>query len=242
MVLFEGTAHLSSIERDEITYRLMLTDIGDMYDDNIAHTLADYVEIVATWLGLDFINHSSRADTLNVKYDPAEKNRIDVLSEVSAFFTHFCWIEGDFLYLADLLEEYDTELELTEFNIYPSSYTYNTPYNRYKCTVDSAEVSIEGSYTYGRELNVSPVATDVAATATTALTNIKFIYERPYIRISAPMEWGKLPKIGQRIHFWDESQHHLIEVNCYARSLNYNLDKMEITIEGDGYLTNIGTP
>jgi len=231
VLLFEGTAHRSKLARDSVTYVLKQVDDSTVQTISFTGYLKDEFATACTTLGLtlDFSN-TTRAATLDTQYTPSgERDLLAALSDLATFFSHYFWIEGSTLYLADCLDNLST-VALTEFDILPSTYKDNPAYTIFK----SGDFSVDGSYTYGQEYNVSPECHTTQADVEAALTNIKGLVEKSQFVISAPLELSNIPKIGDKITLTDESLYKPVDIEMTVRSLIYNFDNYSYVIEGEG--------
>ena len=238
--LFAGTAHLRSFDREGVVYDLY-QDEYDSYLD--AGAIADDLDdVFTTYTGGAYLNLTlnttyARATAPAVSYTTTSKQTtIQVLSDIAQFFSHLFYIRGTTLYLVDMLRANGSE-DIDEFDFYPARYEANEPYSIFLTDVDS----VDGSYPYGGELNVTPVCHTLAANRELALADIKTIIERQRTVIEKPIDSSSIPVPGMRFNFLDESTVHDIDVAMFARNITFDMNTEDITIEGD-FVTVAASP
>ncbi len=160
-----------------------------------------------------------------------EKLLMDNLSDMAAFFSHLFYIEDNILYLIDMLG-YSNEVQLTEFDIFPSSYKYHAPVAVYKTGSDSTEAAIDGVYLYGNECTISPQCNTDVSLSEDALTKMQSVCIRPRAELKFPLEDVYTP--GTKLVLLDESMENPLDMEIYVRSVTWNFDSHDYVIEGDG--------
>ena len=383
VMLFDGTAYLSTIERENVSYSLYGNDITTEVADYLySGTLNSVFTAACTALGLTLNTDYARITSPTIYWQTSGTTKlIDNLSTIAESFSHRFYIQSGVLYLVDVLRDNGATLSLTEFDIFPSSYTMPDPLKevtaRYKGTPiyiglfisscgganyaqfaelkffdeagteldniatgstgylseeyhhyyssDSnlgtkwvsnvfpsdtaiqeiwgqpaklglargysivaanedfnpgtpmtwvlkgydasvgqwAEISTEkqttawtaneerkfsigdlyydvrvaGSSSFGNEVEVNPIASDVYATISTCLADIKTTLERHRIKIAVPLLTSTLPKIGQKVTLTDESLYQTTSVWARVASLVIDFDNDQCVIEGEGAIS-----
>ena len=239
--LFAGTAHLRSFDREGVVYDLYQEEY-DSYLDATTAIADDLDDVFTTYTGGAYLNLTlnttyARAVAPAVSYTTtAKQTTVQVLSDIAKFFSHLFYIRGTTLYLVDMLRANGSE-DIDEFDFYPARYEANKPYSLFVTDADS----VEGSYPYGGELDVSPTAHGTQANRLTALGDIKTILERQRAVIEKPIDSLSLPVPGMRFNFLDESTVHDIDVAMFARNITFDMNTEDITIEGD-FVTVAASP
>ncbi len=233
VTILEGTAHLTDIARASVKYDIYATEYDDKVEDAVySDTLLNIFTTACSTLGFTLDSTHARVVSPAVSYTATgEKVLIDNLSDMARFFSHLFYIEDDVLYLIDMLLETQT-VNLTEFDIYPSGYTYEKPVSIFKTGSDTTEASVDGSYSYGDEDSVSPQCHTTIANSETALTDRKTILESPRIQMKFPLD--NVYKAGTMLTLTDESQEIPLNVQAKVRSVIWNFDSYECVIEGEG--------
>lgn len=135
-LVFEGTAYLQEVGRDGVTYQLY----GKPYDTNTSDatyqgTLNQVFAAACAVLGLTLNSTYARVSSPSVDYhSDGTKALIDDLSDIASFFSHRFYVEGTTLSLVDCLRDNGAVLALTEFDVFPSSYTTGDPVKMLKAT------------------------------------------------------------------------------------------------------------
>lgn len=233
VLILEGTAHLKDIERDHIKYDIYATEYKDKVTDaSYSGTLESVFSTACTTLGLTLDSTYARTTSPNVSYiAKGEKVLVDNLSDMARFFSHLFYIEGTTLYLIDMLLETQT-VNISEFDIYPSGYTYGKPVSIFKTGNDATEASVDGSYSYGDEDSISPQCHTAVANSETALADRKTILERPRVPLKFPLD--DIYKPGTKLILLDESKSIPLSVEAKVRSVIYNFDSHECIVDGEG--------
>ena len=233
VVILEGTAHLTNIERDSVKYTIYATEYDTKVTDAAySGTLESIFTTACTTLGLTLDATFGRVVSPAVSYTASgEKVLVDNLSDMAKFFSHLFYIESGILYLIDMKRDTQT-VNLTEFDIYPSGYTYNPPVSIFKTGADTSEASVDGSYSYGDEDDISPQCHTDIVNSETALTDRKVILESPKILMKFPLD--SVYKPGVKLILIDESQEITLNVEAKVRSVIWNFDSYECVVEGEG--------
>lgn len=233
ITILEGTAHLSNIERDSIKYDIYAPEYDTKVTDAVySDTLLNIFTESCDTLGLALNSNSARLESPDVDYTASgEKILINNLSDMAKFFSHLFYIEAGVMYLVDMLGE-TKEVNLTEFEIYPSGYTYINPISIFKTGTEATEASVDGKYSYGDEDSISPQCTTDITDSETALTDRKSILESPKILMKFPLD--KVYKPGTKLILTDESQEITLTVEAKVRSAIYNFNDFECVVEGEG--------
>jgi hypothetical protein len=238
--IFEGTAHLSTYNRESITYSLY----GPSYDETIADATAynNTLNVILTTIltsiaEITTVNTTyARVTSPNVIHTTAGVQlAIDLASNIAAFYSHLIYVIGDTAYLVDMKRDNGSRT-LTEFKFYATpKYIYNPPIALLKCTYDVSEYQAASSYAYGSTESVSPYHT-TEANIEAALADIVAIANAPRASFDMPMIAGNFPKLGEKITFPDTSNVEDLSTYIRARKLSYDFINDCITIEGDGVI------
>lgn len=207
------------------------------------------------------LNHTySRSVSPQLNYYQTEQIYFpDFLSKIAAWFTHLFYIRSGTLYLVDMLVDAGSEVT-TEFDFFESGYQFNAPVKKITssypfriagewydgsggssgvCLRESTKVvSIESGVPYGdTDQDFSPPYCTGIVPVTTALQNILTILNRPQMSISIPFDTS-LQSPGKKMTWVNESYPYNILTDTWVRSVAYDFDNNEITIEGDcvGYV------
>lgn len=231
--VLEGTAHLKTIKEDSVDYELFPPEFDTKVDDiTYNDTLINVFSAACTTLGVTLDSTNARAVSPAVNYKATgEKVLVDNLSNMARFFSHMFYIEDGILYLIDMLTE-TAVVDITEFNILPSGYTYNKPVSIFKTGSDTTEASVDGTYSYGDEDSISPQCHTTIANSETALTDRKTIIESPQIRLAFPLDIVYKP--GVKLVLKDESQEITLNSEAKVRSVSWDFDSYECVVEGEG--------
>jgi len=237
--LFEGNCHLSSINREGITYNFYGTQYENSAIVGDGTVFNNNLDIVAAWFC-----HADRLDlTLDTTYSRASSPTVDyttssdqialkLFSDITAFFSHCFYIVGSTLFLVDMLLDNGSRT-VTEFDFMPSDYFINTPLAQ--VVGSNTEFTQESSYEYGTIKNVTEYCTNQAQVET-ALSNILTISNKSGCRLKMPFA-GDIPSIGEKISWTDTSLGVDTDVYIRCRAVQYNFDSEEVIIEGEGVLT-----
>jgi len=203
---------------------------------------------------------SSRADGLTVSFTAGKDvQSIDVLDKLCAFYSHAFRISEGVFYLYDLLqsssgtantledgigtyledggssvlqEGSNTAIELTEFDIMPSSYKDENPIS----LITSGADSVTGSDPNGDEVSI-PTSYAAAGTNTeAAITNILTILEQQIAVIKAKVD-NSQPKILEHLTLIDDSTIDTTTTAARVMSVIYNFDTLDMEIEAWGAIT-----
>ena len=128
-VIFKGIARLNEIKRDGIIYDLYGPEhTAEVTDYLYTGTLNAVFTTECAVLGLTLNATYARVSSPTVNYKATgTRLRIDNLSDIAAFFAHRFYIIETTLYLIDCMLDNGDVMALTEFDIFPSSYTYPEP-------------------------------------------------------------------------------------------------------------------
>lgn len=96
---------------------------------------------------------------------------------------------------------------------------------------------VDGSYAYGGVCSVSPSCNWYHADKIARLTEIKGIMEMPRARVQLPLAAGRIPIIGQRVTYTDETLRVSTDVAMRVASITYNFETSTCVIEGEATLT-----
>lgn len=233
--VFVGTAHLSSFDRESITYALY----GPSYDETIAASTAynDTLNVIITTIlgAIAEINTVTttyaRASSPNVTHTVANDTiAIDLASEIAAFYSHLIYIIGDTAYLVDMKRDNGADWDLTEYKFFSfPKYQYRPPAAAVYCT----QFAKFSAYPYGTTETVEAYHT-TQANIETALDDILAILNAPRIILDVPMIAGNFPRLGQAITIPDTA--HVAGLSSWirARKLQYDFVENIINIEGEG--------
>lgn len=178
----------------------------------------------------------------------------DFLSKIAAWFTHLFYIRAGILYLVDMLIDAGSEIT-TEFDFFKSGYQFNVPAKKLTssypfrisgewydgsggsagvCLRESTKViSAESGIPYGdTDQDFSPPYCTGIVPVTTALQNIQTILNRPQVSISIPFDTS-LQSPGKKMTWVNESYPYNIMTDTWVRTVSYDFDNNEITIDGD---------
>jgi len=138
-LIVEGTAHLRAPSRDSVKYDIYGPQIETRVTDaKYTGTLQEVFAAACITLGLAFDYTYARAVSPVVDYTAdGERLLTDNLSVMAEFFSHRAPIENGTLYLIDCLLDNGPVLELTEFDIFPSSYPAPAPIKRITAKVQA---------------------------------------------------------------------------------------------------------
>lgn len=233
--LFETTAHRSNVTRSSVEYRFYGNDYTEVLTDQVfSGTLLSIFETYTgqSHLGLRLNSIFSRDPSPAVSYT-ASGELLDILSDIAAFFSHMFYIDGDILYLVDMLQANTTRETNENETIASPRYRDNPPINSFV----AGSYSIDGSYPYGSKYNVSPVCHSTQANIESALADIKTTVEKQSIEVAFPLEYDYIVRPGQEITMLDESLRYDSGIELKARGIVYDFDKDEFTITGDGVMS-----
>lgn len=238
ITVFEGALHLDSYDETGVSYRAYgaefdTTITDEAFGDPSAESLVD----VFTWavdssrLNLTLDSTAARSPSPDVVYTADGENiLVDVLSDIAAFFSHGFYIEDGTLYLIDMLADNGTAT-FDEFEFFRGSeYQGPTPYSLIK----GGDYHQDGTYKYGRELNVSPVCHDTQSNIETALADIKTIVDYDRYRFRLIPETGQLPVIGQKLTVTNASLQSSTTTWIRVTDIMPDVDQLAIIVEGFG--------
>lgn len=231
--LFTGIAHLSQLDIGQVKYDLY----GPSYITTTAGATAfndTLVNVVTALCGGAHLNltldsTAARGPSPNVNFTVSgDQLDIDLVSAIAAFYTHLIYISGSTLYLVDMLGDNGTET-ITEFDyLQGTTYEYQTPVSLARAG-DRAQAS---GYPYGNELTLAAYH-DTGANVDDCLDDIMTVLHKPRVRLKMPL-LGSLPVPGKKISWTDESLAVDTDMYIRTRSVRYDFDREEITVEGEG--------
>ncbi|MBW2606146.1 MAG: hypothetical protein JRD05_00775 [Deltaproteobacteria bacterium] len=233
--IFEGVAHLSKINREEIRYELYGPSYTATVNDATAYN-DTLVAVMTTLCGVGILNltldsSAARGPSPNVTHTvDGDQLAIELASEICAFYSHLFYIVGSTLYLVDMLGDNGTQT-ITEFDFFPSDYNNLVPV----ALARSGDYSRTSAYPYGNELSVDQYH-DTEANVNTALDNIIAIENKARCDLKIPL-LGSLPVPGKKISWTDTSLGVDTDMYIRARALRYDFDNEEITISGEGEIS-----
>ncbi|MFH2074369.1 MAG: hypothetical protein ABIJ57_03340 [Pseudomonadota bacterium] len=234
-LLFTGIGHLSHITRDAIKY--------DLYSPSYSATVADLTAFddtlgnIVDWfcdaarLNLTVDHTYERAVSPPVKFTSSGTQfAIPLLSDICAFNSHLFYISGTTLHLIDMLMDAGSTA-ITEFDFFPSEYAYQVPTS----IVSTTNYSRTSAYPYGNAMSLATEFEDTGADINTALDNILSILNSAGCRLRMPL-LGSVPTPGTKISWTDTSLNLDMAAWIRARSISYDFQNEEVTIEGEGAL------
>lgn len=236
VTLFDGNAHTAGLDRESNDYELF----GEEYTDTVTDEVIDdtLVDVFTTYTGASYLNlnlntGSARNPSPAVKYTASgEQVLINVLSDIAKFFSHSFYISNGTLYLVDLLADNGSS-SLTEFDFSPVQYRDPPPIRR----ITAGIYSVIGSYSYGDDIDITPVCHDTQSNIEDALDDIKTILESRGVELSRPISATEIPAIGEAISTFDESYDQDLTGNFRVHGLVYNFDNYQFVITGKGSLS-----
>lgn len=236
VLLFAGTGHTSGLDRQSNEYELFGEEIDVTVTDEVFNDTL--VNIFTTYTGGSYLNlllntDAARASSPAVKYTSSgERQLLDVLSDIAKFFTHSFYIQDGTLYLIDMLAD-NGSTTITEFDFKPIKYIDPVPVS----VVAGDQYSVNGSYSYGDVVSISPVCHDTQANIETALGDIKTLLESRGANITIPINRIDYPVIGEKLSWTDESFDQDIDMFIRAHGIIYDFDRYEFTVEGRGSIS-----
>lgn len=214
-------------------------------------TLAEIVDWGATGLSLTYDGTLARATSPSINHwASSQMFLIDYLDSICQTFTHLIYVASTTLYLVDMSSDNGTRT-LTEYQYFPSAYKYESPVAslkaewQTKAAVNDAtgphietydhETVRQSAYPYGSEESVTPYHS-TKSNIDTALDAIITIRNSPGARLVIPMT-GTLPVPGEKISWTDTSLGEDTSAYIRARTIQYDLDKEEVMIDGEGAIS-----
>jgi hypothetical protein len=231
--LFEGTCYMKEMTRSSVRYNLYAPSYEETIADATAlnGTLASYAETWAGDLGLTYEGNRARDPSPAVVYTVSgEQRKINVLSQICSFFSHFFYIKNGILHLCDMLVDNNSRT-ITEFNFFPSEYKWDEPVS----TIYSGDYQVDNIFPYGTSMTLTAYH-DTQSNIEDALWDITGIVNQSRCTLKLPLQ-GNLPLPGERISWTDTSLASDLDAYIRGRTIQYNFDKEEIRIEGEGVLT-----
>jgi len=235
-LVFEGSGHRQGFSRDGVQYGLY----GAEFDAMVAapHTCNSTLDaavayLAGTLLNLDVDYTYARSPSPAIQHQiDSDMLAIDVLKTLCEYFSHLCYIENGTIYLIDCLG-YSTSRTLTEFDVFPSTYSRLSPISYIEHSEHDFVVS--SSYPYGDPYSYSAVLNTTEADIIDNWENMLTLMERDRASISLPMT-GVLPKPGQRLILTDESMSQNITATMYIRGLRYDFVNETVECDCDGVI------
>jgi len=241
-VVYEGTASRRSFDAEEVVYTLKEPDYdetvadatsyggSDDLDDSIGAILTGIAEIDI--LNTDnarasspIVNHTVSGDTLS----------IELASTMAAFYGHMFYISGNVAYLIDMLLFNGTST-LNEFQYFPPVYWDKEPVASVKETTTTNDYTRFSAYPHGRRMEVASYNSDTEVKNNAALDNIITLENRSRCTVEIPMSVN-IPSPGEKITFTDTRVEVSTDIELYARTFRFDLQKSFVGIEGDAVIT-----
>lgn len=235
-LVFEGTAHLSEFDREQITYSLYFPD----YDETIAAATAynNTLNVVMTAIlttipEITTVNTTyARVASPNVTHTLAdEMAAIDLASNIAEFYSHLIFIIGSTAYLVDMFINNGT-WTLTEYKFFSfPKYFYKAPTSSILC----GQVKRFSAYPYGADMTINAYHT-TEANIITACDDILTIENAARVRLDVPMIAGNFPGLGKKIIIPDTA--HVVGLSSWIRTrkLSFDFINNSINIEGEGVI------
>jgi len=233
--MFDGVAHLCSINREAITYDIR----GPEFDETVAgataynDTLNNVLSTILTGIAeIDSLDTTyARAVSPNVTHTVSgDQLSIILASSIAAFYGHLFYVDGTTAYLVDMLLDNGSRT-ITEFDYFPSEY----PYNEALARVRSGSYSRPGNYKYGKEITVAQYH-DTQANVESALDDIVTIWDKPRAQLRLPL-LGDIPKPGEKISWTDTAQGQDMDMWTRARNITFDINNEEVIVEGEGAIS-----
>ncbi len=233
-LVFVGTCHLNSFDRESIKYSIYGSDYDETIADSTAYndTLNDVLTAILTTIPeITSVNTTlARVPSPNVTYVTSGiQLAIDLASQIAEFYSHLIHIVGGTAYVIDMKLDNGTRT-LTEYQLFSIPiYQYNAPVYR----AIAGNYYIYSIYRYGVDLPVTAYHT-TQSQIEAALTDILTIENSPRISISIPMIAGNFLAPGGKITFPDTS--HVADLLSWIRARKFVYDFLNdiITIVGEG--------
>jgi hypothetical protein len=231
-LVYAGTAHLSSFDREGITYDLFAPSYSTQSPTGAKNaTLNSLLTTILTTIPeITSVDTTyARASSPNVTTTLSAALAIDQASNIAQFYSHCFYIVGATAYLVDmLLDNGSRSASEYEYFAFPT-YQYKTPYRK----ASAGSVTRYSDYPYGEALTETQFH-NTTANIQDALDNILDIENSPRACITIPMEAGKFPTIGEKITFPDTGN--VVDLSSYirVRKITYDFMAEEIMIEGEG--------
>ena len=231
--IMHGTAHRESVLRDSFIYDLYAPDYSGrftdhVYDNTVTGLFINNIANADAFLTAD----TSMADANNAPHidytDKGDQVVIDSLSKACACAGHLFYIKNSVAYLVDMLTNNGSR-EITEFDFFPSDYRDDVPY----ATFRSGDISVDGTYAYGKDMSVSPVFSADNNEINKGLLRIKQIMEAPRVTLKMPITVN-VPKFGERLSWVDASRGQDITAWIRVRAISFDFDNDQIVVEGEG--------
>jgi len=180
----------------------------------------------------------------------SQRIMIDFFSDLCAWLTCLFYIRSSTLYLLDMANT-NTSRTMDEYDFMPSDYSYDQPVatlaanwetraaveetiGKYVKTTEHRHTK-KSDYTYGEERAIEPYH-DTRATIDARLAAILAYIHKPSANVRIPFA-GNIPLPGEAISFTDTSLGQDISVAIKSRTVQYNFNNEEVTIEGEGSIS-----
>lgn len=240
VTIYEGTATRRGFDSTEVSYTLKAPD----YDE----TIADAVAFTGNDMETDFntiitgISEISSVNTTNarvvqpgVEYTTSgEQLRIELASQMAAFYGHMFYIIEPVAYLIDMLL-YNGSTTFTEFEFFPPQYWDKEPVASVMEITTENDFTRFSSYPHGRKMSVESYHT-TQGNINTALDDIITLENRSRCSVQLPIVNG-VPAAGERLQWTDTRLGVSTDVTMYARTFRFDLAKGYVEVEGDATIT-----
>lgn len=233
-LVFVGTAHLSSFDREQITYSLFGPAYTETINDSTAYnnTLNSVLTAILTHIAaITTVDTTyARAASPNVTYTTSGVQLAsDLASAIAEFYSHLIYVIGATAYLVDIKLD-NGSWTLTEYQFFAmAKYQYKAPVSM----IYGGSQHVASAYPYGNPLTVTPYHT-TNANILAAITDILAIENAPRASFDVPMIAGNFPLPGKKIIVPDTSTIAGLSSWIRARKLKYDFVESSINIEGEG--------
>lgn len=230
ITLFDGTAHITKINKHGVTYKLYAPSYDAKVDDYaMVGYLDDIVTAACTELGVDVGRpFPDRAVSVSVKHTTGDVFILEELNRLCAFYSFYFKIEGD----TPILTLYDsTEIgdptTITEYDILPSDYEWPPPYSQFKVTIDSDDTIVDGLHSYGAIKSFTSYHDDSTG-AELALADLSLLYQQPIANLRFK-NIEAAPVVGDFLSLRDESQPNRFSSHTLIQKVIYNFNNDRAT-------------
>jgi len=236
--LCESLCSLGLYDREIISYNAIGTAKQDYDSDNsFSGTLIDMFNWACDSSRLNYTLDTTHARTPSPaisKTLSGDNLIVDMLSEASAYFSHYFYIEGNTLYLIDMFANTGSKT-LSEFDYTPVSYQSSEDIS----LLTSGGYSILGSTPSGHQIDIDPWHT-AQSNIESALQNIKISLEKDLITLELSHINNNIA-IGNQVTFTDQSMIGDTTTTFIVTKINFNIsvDDERMIIEGRGITTSI---
>jgi hypothetical protein len=247
------------IDNGDGTFSLAAAPVGTVTISGTGQdtTLTEIVEWAQGELGITAYDDTyARATSPDVAYWATSQTLLkDFISSLTAFFSHYCYVQDDTLYLGDMLLDNGSET-VDMYGFFETDYqannavkkitanwmTHEAVEERLEDGVSSAvyvkdvehESAVFGNYLWGSELTIPPYH-DIKSNIDAALTNIIQILESDQSSISLPIT-GALPNPGKKITSTNSNLIVDTTASIRARRIQFDFGSGidSVTISGEG--------